>query len=130
MTSVTSVTSVTTLTTVATMPNSRVLVSDTLNDAGLQSLECAPGGAPNARPGCRNANLALGSVMHNEDRPGVIGAVGSILARCEINVSRMQTALHESQALLLWNTDAAVREDRLNEVRAEPAARSVLVAKL
>ena len=69
-------------------------------------------------------------VMQNEDRPGVIGAVGTILGRREINVSRMQVGLHEGQAFSLWNIDAAVPEETMKELRAVAGVRSVLLAKL
>ncbi len=69
-------------------------------------------------------------VMNNEDRPGVIGAVGTILGKKQINVSRMQVGLHEGQAFALWNVDAAIPEETLKELRALPNVRSVLPVKL
>ncbi|MDD9933029.1 MAG: phosphoglycerate dehydrogenase [Myxococcales bacterium] len=69
-------------------------------------------------------------IMQNEDRPGVIGAVGTILGQREINVSRMQVGLAEGEALALWNVDQEVLEDALQELRALPAVRSVLLVKM
>ncbi len=69
-------------------------------------------------------------IMQNEDRPGVIGAVGTILGEREINVSRMQVGLAEGEALALWNVDQEVLEDALQELRALPAVRSVLLVKM
>jgi D-3-phosphoglycerate dehydrogenase / 2-oxoglutarate reductase len=69
-------------------------------------------------------------VMHNEDRPGVIGAVGTIMGKREINVSRMQLGLHEGQAVALWNVDNEVPSDALDELRKLPNVRSVLLVKL
>jgi D-3-phosphoglycerate dehydrogenase len=68
--------------------------------------------------------------MHNEDRPGVIGAVGTVLGRRKINVSRMQVGLAEGKALALYNVDQEVPEDALEELRALPNVRSVLLVKL
>ncbi len=58
-------------------------------------------------------------IMRNEDRPGVIGAVGTLLGSRGINVSRMQVGLDENshQALALWNVDSKVGGDALNELR-------------
>src|SRR5699024_9469180 len=49
-------------------------------------------------------------VMRNLDRPGVIGAVGTLLGKQEINVSRMQVGLDESsgQALALYNVNTKI----------------------
>jgi D-3-phosphoglycerate dehydrogenase len=70
-------------------------------------------------------------VMHNLDRPGVIGAVGTILGKREINVSRMQIGLAEDgAAVALWNVDQEVPADALDELRALPNVSSVLLAKL
>lgn len=69
-------------------------------------------------------------VLHNEDRPGVIGAVGTILGKREINVSRMQVGLHDGQAFALWNVDTQIPEDTLKELRTLPNVRSVILVKL
>ena len=49
-------------------------------------------------------------IMRNQDRPGVIGSVGTLLGSRGINVSRMQVGLDEKsgQALALWNVDSTV----------------------
>jgi D-3-phosphoglycerate dehydrogenase len=69
-------------------------------------------------------------LFQNDDRPGVIGAVGTLLGKREINVSRLQVSLNEGQACALWNVDAPVPEDTLKELRALPHVRSVLLVKL
>jgi D-3-phosphoglycerate dehydrogenase len=69
-------------------------------------------------------------LMQNLDRPGVIGAVGTILGRREINVSRMQVGLADGEALALWNVDQEIPEDALKELRALPNVRTVLLVKL
>ncbi len=58
-------------------------------------------------------------VVRNEDRPGVIGAVGSELGKRGINVSYMQVGLDEGsgQAVALWNVDTEVPTDTLDVLR-------------
>jgi D-3-phosphoglycerate dehydrogenase / 2-oxoglutarate reductase len=69
-------------------------------------------------------------VLNNDDRPGVIGSVGTILGKKQINVSRMQVGLHEGKAFALWNLDTPIPEDVMKELRALPNVRSVLLVKL
>ena len=69
-------------------------------------------------------------IFQNDDRPGVIGAVGTALGKREINVSRLQVSLHEGQAFAVWNVDANVPEETLKELRSLPHVRSVLLVKL
>jgi D-3-phosphoglycerate dehydrogenase len=69
-------------------------------------------------------------LMQNLDRPGVIGAVGTILGRREINVSRMQIGLADGEALALYNVDHEIPEDALKELRALSNVRSVLLVKM
>ena len=66
-------------------------------------------------------------VMRNEDRPGVIGKVGSLLGTRGINVSRMQVGLDEStsEALALWNIDSEVSGEALDDLRGIDAVQSV-----
>lgn len=69
-------------------------------------------------------------LMQNLDRPGVIGAVGTILGKRQINVSRMQVGLAGAEALSLWNVDQEVSEEALKELRSLPNVRSVRLVKL
>jgi D-3-phosphoglycerate dehydrogenase len=69
-------------------------------------------------------------LMQNLDRPGVIGAVGTILGKRQINVSRMQVGLAGGEALSLWNVDQELPEDTLKELSALSNVRSVRVVKL
>jgi len=59
-------------------------------------------------------------VLKNEDRPGVIGTVGTILGESKINVSRMQVALDSTshKAVQLWSLDSTIGDNVLNLVRA------------
>jgi len=69
-------------------------------------------------------------VLTNDDQPGVIGAIGTLLGRRGVNVSRMQVGLDQREALQLWNLDAALDADTLAELRRTPAVRSASVVRL
>ncbi len=71
-------------------------------------------------------------IMRNEDRPGVIGSVGTLLGNRGINVSRMQVGLDEQggQALALWNVDSLVGGAALDELRAIDYVSSVHTLRL
>jgi D-3-phosphoglycerate dehydrogenase len=66
-------------------------------------------------------------LMQNENEPGVIGAVGSLLGERGINVARMQVGLDEEsgRALALWMIDGSVPEETLEALRALPHVESV-----
>jgi|SRR5579871_3747928 len=71
-------------------------------------------------------------VLVNEDKPGVIGAVGTLLGGRGINVSRMQVGLdrQKGEALQLWSIDGELDEAALAAVRAVAHVRSATVVKL
>ena len=71
-------------------------------------------------------------LVHNLDRPGVIGAVGTCLGDLKLNVSRLQVGLDEQtqQALALWNVDSDVPEDALQELQKIEHVSSTLTVKL
>ncbi|MCA9617142.1 MAG: ACT domain-containing protein, partial [Myxococcales bacterium] len=59
-------------------------------------------------------------VVRNDDKPGVIGAIGTILGKHGVNVARLQVGLDEEtgKALALWNVDSEVTPALLAELRA------------
>jgi len=71
-------------------------------------------------------------IIRNEDRPGVIGSVGTLLGNRGINVSRMQVGLDEQggQALAIWNVDSIVNSDALDEIRGIGYVSSVHTLRL
>lgn len=71
-------------------------------------------------------------IMHNDDTPGVIGAVGSILGERSINVSSMQVGLDRSAggAVALWSVDSEVPDDALEALRGIEHVRSVTPVQL
>ncbi|MBT8451732.1 MAG: phosphoglycerate dehydrogenase [Deltaproteobacteria bacterium] len=71
-------------------------------------------------------------IIRNEDRPGVIGSVGTLLGKRGINVSRMQVGLdsESGQALAIWNVDSMVGSDALDEIRSTGYVSSVHTLRL
>lgn len=71
-------------------------------------------------------------VVQNDDRPGVIGAVGTLLGQTGINVSRMQVGLHKERrrAMQLWNVDSEVSVTLLEALRKVPGVRHVTQVRL
>jgi D-3-phosphoglycerate dehydrogenase len=71
-------------------------------------------------------------ILRNEDRPGVIGAVGTILGGKGVNVARMQVGLDEKkkEALQVWNVDASPDDATLDAIRKVPGVRSAQVVSL
>jgi D-3-phosphoglycerate dehydrogenase len=61
-------------------------------------------------------------LLHNHDRPGVVGAVGTILGEEGINISRMQLALvrERAEAAMLVNVDARPADRVLERLRSLP----------
>jgi D-3-phosphoglycerate dehydrogenase len=61
-------------------------------------------------------------LLHNHDRPGVVGAVGTILGEAGVNISRMQLALQRErgEAAMLVNVDAAPSEGVMERLRSLP----------
>jgi D-3-phosphoglycerate dehydrogenase / 2-oxoglutarate reductase len=66
------------------------------------------------------------------DQPGVVGALGSILGREQINISRMQVGIAEcrGEAMALIGISAPLSNQALEEVRAIPAIRQVIQIQL
>ena len=59
-------------------------------------------------------------ILRNNDRPGVVGAVGTILGRRGVNIARMQVGLEPKggRARSFWSVDKAVDDEALGEIRA------------
>jgi len=68
----------------------------------------------------------------HHDRPGVVGALGSILGRENINISRMQVGIAEgrAEAIALIGVLAPLSPKVLEEVRAIPAIRQAIQIQL
>ncbi len=61
-------------------------------------------------------------VVQNQDEPGVIGRIGSILGDAGINIARMQLSLdrERGEALAMLNVDATPEDAVLEKLRAVP----------
>jgi D-3-phosphoglycerate dehydrogenase/(S)-sulfolactate dehydrogenase len=66
-------------------------------------------------------------VMHNEDKPGVIGNVGRTLGEAQVNIAQFALARDRKsgEALALVNVDGAAPADVLERLRSLPNVRSV-----
>jgi D-3-phosphoglycerate dehydrogenase len=71
-------------------------------------------------------------LIHNHDRPGVVGNVGRILGDGKINISRMQLALvrERAEAAMLVNVDVVPPERVMEELRNLPDMISVQLVEL
>ena len=71
-------------------------------------------------------------LLHNHDRPGVVGAVGTILGEAGCNISRMQLALQRerSEAAMLVNLDSAPPDTVLERLRSLPHVISCQLVEL
>jgi hypothetical protein len=66
-------------------------------------------------------------LIRNNDKPGVVGQVGTLLGEAGINISRMQLGLQldGTMALQLLNVSPEPGPDVLDALRANPAIESV-----
>jgi len=68
------------------------------------------------------------AVTRNDDVPGVIGAIGTLLGQNDVNISRLQLGLRQSRgdaALAVINVDSPVSDDVLEKLRQLPHIISV-----
>jgi D-3-phosphoglycerate dehydrogenase / 2-oxoglutarate reductase len=71
-------------------------------------------------------------VTQHEDRPGIIGLVGTVLGRADINISSMQVGRQapRGRALMLLAVDEPVPPDVLQEIRTAASIASIKVITL
>jgi len=71
-------------------------------------------------------------ITHHRDQPGVIGRVGTILGRYEVNIAGMQVGRHTrgGEAIMVVNVDNEIPEGALNEVRGIPGMAAAYVVAL
>ena len=70
----------------------------------------------------------------NEDRPGVIGRLGTILGEARINIANMAVSRNRrsAKALMVLTLDSPIPEDLLERLRSEPGfveARSIVLER-
>ena len=71
-------------------------------------------------------------LVHNNDRPGVVGAIGALFGEVGLNISRMQLALvrERGEAAMIINVDTAPDDDTLKRLRALPHILSAQLLEL
>jgi D-3-phosphoglycerate dehydrogenase len=71
-------------------------------------------------------------VLFNANKPGVIGAVGTLLGKREINIAGVHHGVdaQRAQALSLWNVDRPIPPDALDEIRKAPNVAGATVIAL
>ncbi len=71
-------------------------------------------------------------VLFNENKPGVIGSIGTILGKRQLNVSRVQLGLNAktNEAVSVWNVDAPLGGDVLEEIKRAPFVQRAVSVKL
>ena len=78
--------------------------------------------------------LGKGYLLFGEhlDRPGIIGAVGTLLGASDVNISFMQVGRHQprGRAVMILGLDEPITEEQRQKLMAIPDIYSVKLAKL
>lgn len=73
-------------------------------------------------------------ITHHHDQPGVIGSVGMILGRFDVNIAGMQVGRHlprrGGEAIMVLNVDDAIPTEALNELKQIPGISTAFVVSL
>jgi D-3-phosphoglycerate dehydrogenase len=71
-------------------------------------------------------------VTHHEDRPGMIGRVGTMLGEVDVNISSMQVGREQKrgQAIMILSVDEPIAPELLARLRAVPNMADVRVVQL
>ncbi len=73
-------------------------------------------------------------ITHHRDQPGVIGAVGTILARHDVNIAGMQVGRHlprrGGEAIMVLNVDDAIPPEALDELKSISGIETAYVVSL
>jgi D-3-phosphoglycerate dehydrogenase len=73
-------------------------------------------------------------ITHHRDQPGVIGAVGTILARYDVNIAGMQVGRHlprrGGEAIMVLNVDDAIPAQALDELKQIAGIETAYVVSL
>ena len=69
-------------------------------------------------------------VIQNEDKPGVVGNLGTVLARHGINIARFHLGRLEGRAICMINIDMPAGEETIEEIRSLPNVLTVRSIRL
>ena len=71
-------------------------------------------------------------LMNNKDRPGMVGYLGTLMGKYNVNIASMSLSREQpgGQALTVLNLDGIPPQALLDEVQADPDISNVRVAKL
>ena len=69
-------------------------------------------------------------VLVMEDRPGGVGAVGSILGRHQINISGVHLGVAAARSMSIWNVDSPLPDELVVELRQTTNAAEALALDL
>jgi D-3-phosphoglycerate dehydrogenase len=72
-------------------------------------------------------------LMNNKDRPGMIGWVGSVFGKHDINIAGMSLSRENQaggQALTVFNLDSVPSPEALKEIESDPDISNVRVVQL
>lgn len=71
-------------------------------------------------------------ILHNYDKPGVIGNIGTLLGKNNVNIARLHLGREAvgGEAVSVWNIDTPVSEDVLKKLLKLPNIISAKVVKL
>ncbi|MFM1769327.1 MAG: hypothetical protein RJA22_1856 [Verrucomicrobiota bacterium] len=71
-------------------------------------------------------------LMNNKDRPGMVGHLGTLMAKHQVNIASMSLSRDQAggQALTVLNLDSVPPEAALAEIRRDPDISNVRVVKL
>jgi D-3-phosphoglycerate dehydrogenase len=72
------------------------------------------------------------AIIHNLDKPGAIGSIGSTLGKYDINISRMQVGQEEEgdNNIIFLRTDTPIPPDVVEELRNLPLVKTVATLEL
>lgn len=71
-------------------------------------------------------------ITHHRDQPGVIGRLGTILARHEVNIAGMQVSrdMPRGEAMMVTNVDEEIPQEALDEILAVGGVEEAFVVSL
>lgn len=72
------------------------------------------------------------SLIHNLDKPGAIGSIGTLLGKHDINIGRMQVGqdIDGERNIIFLKTDTPIPDNVLEEIRALPLVKTAVTLEL